>query len=299
MEASPVNPVDYLFANGWYPIRPELPDSFIGSEGVGRVLAVGSAVDPSLHGKRVIVLGNYQQGVWAHNVIAPATSVVPVREGVDALQLSMLSINPVTAYVMLNRYVELKPGDWVGQNLGNSAVARSVIALARKAGVKTLSVVRSEKAAAEVRAAGGDIALVDGDDLADQIVAALGGERLRMIFDGIAGDAPGRLVSGLERGGTVVTYSSQTGASPVLPFADHIWGGAALHGLWILNWIRSVSRAEFEEVLAELADLVASGALHVPVDSTFPLERYQEALARHTSPERSGKVFLTFDALTA
>jgi hypothetical protein len=41
----------------------------------------------------------------------------------------------------------------VGQTLGNSAVARSVIALAKIAGLRTLSLVRSEKAAEEARAA--------------------------------------------------------------------------------------------------------------------------------------------------
>jgi hypothetical protein len=35
--------------------------------------------------------------------------------------------------------------------------------------------------------------------------------------------------------------------------------------------------------------------LSVPVDSTYPIERYEDALARATSPERTGKVLLTFE----
>jgi hypothetical protein len=32
----------------------------------------------------------------------------------------------------------------------------------------------------------------------------------------------------------------------------------------------------------------------VPVDSTFSLDEYQKAFARHNSPERTGKVLFTF-----
>ena len=80
----------------------------------------------------------------------------------DPLQLAMLSINPATAHVMLSRFVDLKPGDWVAQPGANSAVGLLVIALAHLRGLKTLNVVRRDEAADEVRAAGGDHVLVSG-----------------------------------------------------------------------------------------------------------------------------------------
>jgi NADPH:quinone reductase-like Zn-dependent oxidoreductase len=295
MEAAPVNPVDFLFANGWYAVQPKIP-STIGAEGVGRVLEVGSAADPSLAGKRVVVLGSYDQGVWADTAVVPARYVVAVPEGVDAQQLAMVGINPTTAYLMLNRYVDLKPGDWVGQTLGNSAVAQSVFALARRAGVRTLSVVRSEKAAAKAVAAGADLVLVDGVDLADRIINALDGERLRLVLDGAGGSTPAPLAAALEHGGTVVSYSSQNGEPPAIPLANLVFDELAVRGFWVTEWFRNAPRAEIETVVGELVDLVARGVLSVPVDSTFPLDRYEEALARATSPERTGKVLFTFDA---
>ncbi|MEU5783385.1 zinc-dependent alcohol dehydrogenase family protein [Micromonospora lupini] len=298
MEAAPINPVDNLFANGWYAVQPTIPGS-IGSEGVGRVLTVGPAADQSLAGRRVVILGSYEQGVWADRVVVPARNVVAVPEGIDALQLSMAVINPVTAYLMLNRYVDLKPGDWIGQTLGNSAVARAVTTLARIAGVRTVSVVRSEKAAQEARAAGADVVLVDGDDLAEQTTKALDGTRLRMVLDGAGGATAGKLATVLETGGTVVSYSSATGEPPALPLGNLVFGELALRGLWVVSWFHTAPRAEIEEVIAELVELVASGQLAVPVDSTFPLHRYAEALARNASPERAGKVLFTFDSTQA
>jgi NADPH:quinone reductase-like Zn-dependent oxidoreductase len=293
MEVSPINPVDYLFSNGYYALQPTIP-AVLGSEGVGRVIEVGSAADQSLAGKRVVVLSPYEQGVWGDTVVVPTRNIVVVPEDVDAQQLSMAVVNPVTAHLMLTKYVDLEPGDWVGQTLGNSAVARSVIALAKIAGLRTLSVVRSEKAAEEARAAGGDVVLVDGDDLGDRIVAALGGDKLRLVLDGAGGSVPGTLATALEFGGTVVSYSSPTGEPPAVPLGNLVFSELAVRGFWLTNWVRSAPRAEIEKVVGDLVDLVARGVLAVPVDSTYPLDRYEEAFARNASPDRAGKVLFTF-----
>jgi NADPH:quinone reductase-like Zn-dependent oxidoreductase len=108
MEAAPVNPVEFLFSAGMYGVRPRIP-STLGAEGVGRVLEAGSAADRSLIGKRVVVLPSYEQGLWGDTAVVPARNVVVVPEEIDASQLAMLAINPVTAYLILNDYVELKP----------------------------------------------------------------------------------------------------------------------------------------------------------------------------------------------
>ena len=44
------------------------------------------------------------------------------------------------------------------------------------------------------------------------------------------------------------------------------------------------------EVYENLAARVAAGKLVQPVDSTYPLEKAAEALARLEAPDRSGKV---------
>jgi NADPH:quinone reductase-like Zn-dependent oxidoreductase len=293
MEVAPVNPVDFLFSMGWYGVQPSVPD-VLGAEGVGRVREVGAAVDQSLVGKRVVVLGTYEFGVWGDTVVVPARYVVAVREDVDGGQVSMAVINPITAHLMLTRYVDLKPGDWIGQTLGNSALAHSVVALANEAGLKTLSVVRSEKAANEARVAGADLVLVDGDDLGDRVAKALGGEQLRLVLDGASGNTQAALVNALEFGGTVVTYSSTTGEAPVMPLGAFVYGEVVHRGFWVVNWLRTAPRTEIEEVVTKMVDLVARGALSVPVDSTFTLDEYQKAFARHNSPDRAGKVLFTF-----
>jgi NADPH:quinone reductase-like Zn-dependent oxidoreductase len=88
----------------------------------------------------------------------------------------MIGINPATAYLLLNRYVSLMPGDWIGQTAANSAMGQYIIKLAKLAGVKTLNVVRREEAAKQVRQLGGDRVVLQGDNLHKDIEEALGGK---------------------------------------------------------------------------------------------------------------------------
>src|ERR1700731_883206 len=121
MEAAPINPSDFLFVRGTYGIRPAFP-SPVGAEGVGRIAKIGSKVDVALRGKRVLILPTYEQGTWAHEVVVPERNLVPMSDEADPLQLAMIGINPATAYLLLNRYVSLMPGDWIGQTAANSAM---------------------------------------------------------------------------------------------------------------------------------------------------------------------------------
>jgi NADPH:quinone reductase-like Zn-dependent oxidoreductase len=298
MEAATVNRTDLLLAAGRYGVRPQLPAA-LGAEGVGRVREVGADADPSLAGRRVLVLPTYEQGTWSDSVVVPARNVIAVGEAGDAAQLAMLAINPATALLLLRRFVDLRPGDWIGQNLGNSALGQYVIALARHAGVKTLSVVRRESAVEQVRAAGGDVVLVDGDDLGERVEAALGGTRLRLVLDGLGGAAPAPLAHALEFGGTVVSYAAQTASPPAIGIADLIYNEILVRGFWVINWIRTAPREEIERTYAELVELVEQGVLHAAVEATYPLAAYREAFAHALRPQRSGKVLFEFDAAAA
>jgi NADPH:quinone reductase-like Zn-dependent oxidoreductase len=284
IEAATLNPSDFKLAAGQYGVRPTLPTA-LGTEGVGRVL---EAADAALVGRRVLVLPTYEQGTWADRVVVAVRNLVPVPETADPAQLAMLGINPATAYLLLDRYADVGPGDWIGQNLGNSAVGKYVIALARHKGVKTLSVVRRKEAAEQI--ADGDAVLVDGDDLAERITEALGGAQLRLVLDGTGDGSTGALAHALEFGGTVVSYSSVTGHSPDLSLGDLIYREVVLRGIWLINWIRSAPRDEVARVYGELAALVERGVLHLDVEATYPLERYREAFEHAQRPYGSGKI---------
>ena len=295
MEAAPLNPSDFLLIRGIYGVRPAFPFS-VGAEGVGRVTQAGSKVDAAVQGKRVLILPTYEQGTWADQVVVPVRNIVPMRDDADPLQLSMIGINPATAYLLLNRYVSLMPGDWIGQTAANSAMGQYIIALAKLAGVKTLNVVRRKEAAEQVRQWGGDHVVLQGDNLQKDIEEALDGKRLSLVLDTVGGPPVGGLAKSLKIGGSIAVYGIQSGQFPVFSPGDFVLRDLSLHGFWLINWIRNAPRTEIQDIYRKLGDLVADGSLSAAVERAYPLEQFREAFEQSLKPNRSGKVLFTFGA---
>jgi len=289
IEAAPINPVDFMLAAGTYGYQAQVPFA-LGSEGVGRVVEVGAQGNQPLLGRRVLIVPTYQQGTWADEVVVAAKNVVAITDEGDPLQLAMVSINLLTAQLALTRFVDLKPGQWVGQNLGNSGVGGYVIGLAKHAGLKTLSVVRREETAEKLRADGADLVLVDGNDLGERIAKALDGESLRLVVDGTGDATAGALAQSAEFGGTVASYSSVTGQPTQVGLGDSIYREVGLRGFWIVNWQNNAPREELERTYVELAELAAKGVVRSEVEATYKLADYRQALEHARRPGRAGKI---------
>src|SRR5713101_7962477 len=291
MEAAPLNPSDFLLVRGLYGLRPAFPSS-VGAEGVGRVAKMGSKVDGALQGKRVLILPTYEQGTWADQVVVPVRNIVPMRDDADPLQLAMLGINPATASLLLNRYVSLMPGDWIGQTAANAAMGQYIIALAKLAGVKTLNVVRRQEAVEQVRQWGGDRVVLQGDNLHQEIEEALDRKKLSLVLDMVGGTPVGELAKSLKPGGSIVVYALQSGQFPAISPGDLIYRGLSLHGFWLINWIRNAPRIEIQEIYQKLGDLVADGSLSAAVEHVYPLAQFKEAFRQSLKSNRSGKILL-------
>ena len=285
--AAPINPADLNVLEGKYPIRPALP-GVPGVEGVGLVETVGRTVKNVRAGERVLLPHGY--GTWREAGVVPAESLWPVPAGIATEQAAMLRINPATALRMLRDFVVLKPGDWVLQNAANSAVGRAVLQLARESGWRTVNVVRRPELLAEMQAAGGDVVLVDGDDLPAQIAAATGGAAVRLALNAVGGDSAVRLARALAPGGTLVTYGAMSRQPLRIPNGLLIFQDIRWRGFWISQWYREASKASIGQMFAELFDLARRGVLHAPVERIYPLAEVSAALAHAAQARRSGKI---------
>jgi NADPH:quinone reductase-like Zn-dependent oxidoreductase len=134
VEASPINGTDLLIMAGRYGYLPKLP-STLGAEGGGRVVAVGSGVKGLKEGDRTVI--PFLTPAWAERVKFAATWQRPLPEKADVLQLSMLAINPATAYLLLTDIVQIPRDGWLIHNGANSPTGRAVIATAKSLGIKT------------------------------------------------------------------------------------------------------------------------------------------------------------------
>src|SRR5258705_5565886 len=113
-------------------------------------------------------------------MVIPAGGLVALPEGADPEQVAMLAINPATASLLLSDYVDLNRGDFVVQNAANSGVGRWVIAFAKARGIKTVNIVRRAELVTDLQAAGGDVVVVDGPEVTEQIREAIGSGRIRL-----------------------------------------------------------------------------------------------------------------------
>src|SRR6266480_5656293 len=187
--AFPINPADVSFCRGSYRLRPELPAT-PGAECVGRVAGVGSGVAQVRPSDLVV---NMQRENWVQRRRVRGDDAIPVPAGLDLAQAAMLRINPATALLLLEDHVALTPGDWVIQDVANSAVGRHLIVLAKARGIRTINVVRRDDVAAELRTLGADVVLKDGPDLADRLRAATSGSPIRLGIDAVSGEACRRI----------------------------------------------------------------------------------------------------------
>jgi len=283
IEFSPINFSDILVARGLYVLRPELP-SVIGNEGVGRVLEIGEKVSGLRIGDRVVLpVGRF---VWRQRLIVPAMDLIVLPEDADPRQLSMLSINPPTAHLLLEVYVKLRANDWIAINGANSAIARWLIGLGKRKGLKILGLVRRAEVLDEVRAAGCDLALLDNDDAPAKMGEALGGLRPRLALDAVSGDASGRLAKLLGQGGKFVSYAAPSFAPLAISPLDVIFNDLTVRGFSLGNpaFVKQVPQA-----IREAARMIAIHEVTVPITAIYALNEIKAAVAHAL---RGGKVLL-------
>jgi NADPH:quinone reductase-like Zn-dependent oxidoreductase len=291
--AFPINPADVAFCRGTYRLRPPLPAT-PGAEAVGRVAAVGPGVTGVRPGDLVI---NLERENWAERRRVPADAVIPIPAGIDLRQAAMLRINPATALLLLTDIVKLGPGDWVIQNVANSAVGRLLIPLARARGIRTANVVRRASLFDELKALGADTCVVDGPDLAESVKAATGGASIPLGLDAVSGRATARISACLGEGGVVCNYGSMSGEDPVMSRAALTSGGQTLVGFILGRGLATRSLDEVRALYADLARQVVDGTLTAPVERVYPIEDIKAALAHAQRAKRTGKILVSPGAL--
>ena len=188
--------------------------------------------------------------------------------------------------------MDLQPGEWVIQNTANSGVGTSLIKLAKARGLKTVNIVRRQEAADYCLALGGDVAVIDGEDLASKVNDATGGAKIRLGIDAVAGEAVIRLASCLADGGMVVNYGMLSGKPCMMTTDQTVFQSKELKGFWLAKFLRGLGSEGTAALYAELAPLVESGAIAVPVEAAYPIEQIKEAVAHACREGRGGKILV-------
>ncbi len=291
MRAAPINPADLNAIEGKYPVRPKLPAT-PGFEGAGVVVEFGPEVHDLAVGALVILPHNL--GTWREAVAVKASELVQVPSGIDPIAAATLKINPLTAWHLLHDYVELKRGDWLIQNAANSAAGRAVIEIASELGYKTVNVVRREELVEELRALGGDIVLIDGEGLRDDVKEATSGAPIRLGLNAVGGDSALRVANTLAPEATMVTFGAMSLRPLKIPNGLLIFKDLRFRGIWINKWYDNATPLQRMETFRPLFEMAKRGLLKTKVEKAYLLGEAKAAVAHAAQGKRSGKVIFEF-----
>ncbi len=293
MLAAPINPSDVLTLTGQYGILPPLP-AIGGNEGVAKVIEHGPNVSQPEIGQTVLIPVGI--GSWATHIVADAKTLVSLPNGVDPIQLSMITINPPTASLMLSEFVDLQKGDWLIQNAANSGVGSYLIKLAKLRGFKTVNIVRRESLIQPLLDAGADVVLVDGviegQSLAQRVKAATDSAEIKLGIDAVGGMATHRLGETLANSATLVNYGAMSGEPCSIAPTLIIFKDITVRGFWLAKWFQTATPEQQKEVFGNIIGLIATGKLSAPIHATYPIKDIKQAVAVAASGERNGKVVL-------
>jgi len=287
--ACPINPADILNIEGKYGVIPPLP-ARLGAECVGRIKKIGSSVSGFNEGDIVLPLDREN---WVQQKITSANNLILLPSDVDPIQLSMLKVNPATAYLMLKKYVNLNEGDWLIQDAANSGVGHCLIRLAKQEGVKTVNVVRREGLDKELKEIGADIVVKDSQNLAEEVKELTNSAKIKLAIDAVGGDQVLRLGDCLDEKGTILNYGLLSGKNIEMSSYQTVFKSLVLTGFWLSPWLQNMSRKEVFELYNFLATLISKKVLHVPIEKTYNLDDIKQAVEHSAGYNRSGKIILT------
>ncbi len=293
MRAAPVNPADLNQIEGKYPVRAQLPAT-PGFEGAGIIADVDRDVTNVAAGALVILPHNI--GTWRDAVAVKADELVVVPAGIKPVHAAMLKINPMTAWRLLHDYVDLARGDWLIQNAANSAAGRAVIQIAHELGYKTVNVVRRSELISELRAEGGDVVLVDSENLRREVQDAIGAPPVRLGLNAVGGESALRLANCLAPGSTLVTYGAMSLQPLKIPNGLLIFKDLRFRGIWINKWYDNATPAQRMEAFQHLFEMAQRGLLQTKVEKAYPLSEAKTAVAHAARGQRSGKIIFEFAA---
>jgi trans-2-enoyl-CoA reductase len=233
-------------------------------------------------------------GTWREACAIAASKLIAAPGGIDSVQAAMLKVNPITAWRMLHDFASLRPGDWLIQNAANSAAGQCVIQIARELGYRTVNIVRRPELVEELRALGGDVVLVDGENLRDEVAAATEREPIRLALNAVGGENALRVAKTLASDGTMVTYGAMSLQPLCIPNGMFIFRNLRLAGFWVNKWYDAATLEQRAETFAPLFEMARRGLLQTKVEKTYPLSEAKAAIAHASQDKRAGKIVFAF-----
>ena len=238
MDSSPVNPSDLSFLKGMYSTKKKTP-VVPGFEGSGIVVATGDdLMSKRVLGKPVSCFAPTDgNGTWAEFMMTRSNSVIPLKKNVDMEQASMLLVNPLSAYAMI-QIAKSKRSKAILNTAAASQLGQMMIRLSREENLPIVNIVRRQDQVDMLKNVGAEHVLNSTEkDFADQLMKICNQLKVSLAFDAIAGDMTFQLLEALPSGGEVMVYGGLSEKPAMIDPGKLIFQKKSVSGFWLSEWI--------------------------------------------------------------
>jgi putative PIG3 family NAD(P)H quinone oxidoreductase len=287
VRAAGVNRPDLLQRAGRYPPPPGASD-ILGLEVAGEIAGIGEGVERWREGDAVVAL--LAGGGYAQYALVDARHALPMPSNLDFVQAAALPETVFTVWANVFEGGRLQAGETLLVHGANSGIGVTAIQMARAAGARVLATARGADKAAKASAIGADLAI---DAAAgDWAAAARSAGSIDVILDMVGAEYFARNIDVLAPNGRLVVIAFLTGAVVELNLMALMMKRLTVTG----STLRARDAGEKARLARAIEQHVwpwiASGAVSIPVDRAFPLERAGEAHALLERGAQFGKVVL-------
>jgi len=266
-----------------------------GTESVGVVVKVGSGVSSLKLNDRVIsVPASF--GSWRTQAVVKESNLIKINSSLQPEQAALLGVSGATAVRLLEDFGTLKSGDVIIQNGANGAVGQTVVQLAAKRGIKTISVIPDSPNHADVvekLKSYGAYLVVNESYLKTAAFRKLISDlpQPSLAFDYSGGRSALEMARVLKESGTLVSYGG-SGRSPLqFPSSLFLYKDLRVRGFSLKRWYNSHSAQEQAQVIKTLEQELLGDRLKVWVER-HKFAQYAEALKRAADLTLDRKVVL-------
>jgi NADPH2:quinone reductase len=259
-------------------------------EGSGIVEAVGEGVTEVAPGDRV-AYATGPIGAYAQARCIKADRLVKLPDAISFEQGAAMMLQGMTAAFLVKKCFPVQAGQTVLVHAAAGGVGLIMCQWLRHLGATVIGVVGTEEKAALARAHGANHALLTTDDVPARVKEITSGAMLPVVFDSVGRDTFATSLDCLAAFGTMVSYGNASG-----PVAIPDLGILAAKGsLYVTRPTLATYTARREDLMARANDLfevVASGAVQIRVNQTFPLKDAADAHRALEARQTTGSTVL-------
>lgn len=283
-EAVGLNFIDTYYRKGLYP--DALPIS-LGSESVGRIVALGEGVTGLAVGERVGTTQN--GGAYATHRAVPAAKAMRIPEGIAPQVAAAVMLKGLTACYLAEETYPASAGDVALVHSAAGGVGSLLVPWLVDKGVTVIAHAGSAERAAQVPAQ--HSLSCSFEELPGAVREITGGAMCHVVYDGVGAASWDASLACLRKRGMMVSYGNASGAVPPIGLLDLMRGGS----LYVTRPTLADYIATPEALAASARKLfgrIASGVLNPKIGQTFALSEAAEAHRALESRSTTGSTVL-------